>query len=69
MKKITKDTNLTEVLKIKKAQEILEKFKIPCLSCPMARYEIQDLKIGEICEKYEIDLKKLLKELNENRSG
>jgi len=65
MSKITKDTKISELLVNPKAQKVLGKYHLPCLSCPMARFEMERLKIGEVCEIYNIDLKSLLKELNE----
>lgn len=65
MSKITKDTTLAEILKYPGAEEILQKYNLPCLSCPMAEFEIEILKIGQIATMYGIDLEKLLKELNE----
>lgn len=64
IRKITKDTTLAEILKHPKAEEILAKYNVPCLHCPMATYEIGTLKIGEVAKQYNIDLKNLLKELN-----
>ena len=64
MARITRDTTLAEVLKQPRADRILEKYKIPCLHCPMAVYEMGRLRIGEIAETYGIDLNALLKELN-----
>jgi hybrid cluster-associated redox disulfide protein len=64
IKKATKDTTLQDILKTKGADRILAKHRVPCLSCPMAEMEISDLKIGDVCEAYGIDLEKLLKELN-----
>lgn len=63
--KITKDTTLAEVLNYSGAKEILAKYNLPCLTCPMAKFEIENLKIGDICKLYGIDSKKLLKTLNE----
>jgi len=37
---------------------------VPCLSCPMASFEIDKLKIGEVCEMYGLNLEKILKKLN-----
>ncbi len=73
--KITEKTTLAEILKypeadpIRKkfsngARKILAKHNLPCLSCPMAKFEIENLKIGDVCKMYGIDLEKLLKELN-----
>ncbi len=64
MKKIARDTKLSEILKDQKSQEILAKYNLPCLSCPMARFEIQKLTLRQVCEMYGIDVDKLLKELN-----
>ena len=65
MKKITEDSTLEEVLEHPRAEKILEKFKLPCLHCPMAKYEMGGLKLKEISKAYNIDIKSLLKELNE----
>ncbi|MCG2690139.1 hypothetical protein L6252_02555 [Candidatus Parcubacteria bacterium] len=64
--KITNKTTLEKVLEIPKAEQILGKHKVPCLTCPMAKYEMAGLKIGDICQMYGIDEKELLKELNQN---
>ena len=37
---------------------------VPCLSCPMAAMEIDELEIGNVCKIYGLNLKKILKELN-----
>jgi len=65
---ITKNTTLAEILKIPGAEDILAKFNLPCLWCPMMKTEMHKLKIGQICEMYNIDIKKLLKELNESKA-
>ena len=65
--KITADTTLAEILKLPKAEKILAKYNLPCLGCPFAKLEIENLKIGEVCKMYEINLEKLLRELNEPR--
>jgi hybrid cluster-associated redox disulfide protein len=64
MNKITKDTILSEILELKGAEKILGKYNLPCLSCPMAKFEVEKLKIGEVCETYGINLEELLKDLN-----
>jgi hybrid cluster-associated redox disulfide protein len=63
-KKVTKNTTLENILKIKGAEKVLMKHNLPCLSCPMAAMEISGLKLGEVCEAYGLDLEKILKELN-----
>lgn len=62
---IKKNTSLAEILKNPKLIKILEKHNLPCLSCCFAKMEIENLKIGDVCKMYSIDLEKLLKELNE----
>lgn len=62
---IKEDTALAEILKYPELVKILEKYNLPCLSCPFAKIEFKDLTIGRVCELYDIDLEKILKELNE----
>lgn len=66
--KITKDTTLAEVLEQPNAEEILAKYKVPCLTCPMAKMEMQVLRIGDICKMYGINQVELLSELNATES-
>jgi len=56
---------LAEILKLSDVEKILAKYNLPCLGCPMAKFEMENLKIGQICEIYNIDLKNLLKELKQ----
>jgi len=62
--KITKNATLAELLENPEAQKILAKYNLPCLGCPFAKMEMENLKIGDICQMYNIDAEKLLKELN-----
>ncbi len=62
--KVTKDTMLSEIMQKESAKGILAKHKVPCLTCPMAQFEMQDLTIGNVCKMYGIDLMKLLEDLN-----
>jgi len=62
--KITKDTTLAKVLEIKGAEKILSEFQMPCLGCAMAQMEMDTLNLGDICNMYGINLKKMLEELN-----
>ncbi len=66
--KITEETTLAEICKYSQAEKILIKYRLPCLHCPLAAMEMGQLKIGQICQKYNIDLKNLLEELNKNIS-
>ena len=63
--KIDRDITFEKVLGIKGAEKVLSKYQFPCLHCPMAKMEMGYLKLGDVCETYGIDLKKLLKELNQ----
>lgn len=64
MKETTKDTKLSVILKNSKSQEILVKYKLPCLGCAFAHMEMDKLSLGEVSEMYGLDLKGLLIELN-----
>jgi hybrid cluster-associated redox disulfide protein len=64
MPKITKDKTLAEILEKPALVKILAKYNLPCLSCPFAKMEMENLKIGEICKMYSIKINELLKELN-----
>lgn len=63
--KITEDTTLEEVLRHREAIPILMKYGLPCCACPLARFEMGRLKIGDAARRYGIDVNSLLKELNE----
>ena len=62
--KITEDTTLAEILELAEAEKILAKYNLPCLGCPLAKFELENLKLGQVCQMYDIDLENLLKELN-----
>jgi len=64
-----KDTTLAEILKKPENKKILAKYNLPCLTCPFASLEMEDLKIGKICEMYKIDIDSLLKDLNRKNKG
>jgi hypothetical protein len=63
--KITKKTKLSKLLDDKIAQKILGKYDFPCLSCPHARSEMETLELGVICEMYDLDVEKIIKDLND----
>ncbi len=62
--KITEKTTLKKILEQKGAEEILKKYNLPCLTCPMASSEIGFLKLGEVAEMYDLALDDILEELN-----
>ncbi|MCX6719492.1 MAG: hypothetical protein NTV36_00030 [Candidatus Staskawiczbacteria bacterium] len=61
---ITKTTTLAKIIEQKGADKILAENGVPCMGCPMAQFEIDKLKIGEVCKMYKLDLEKILKKLN-----
>ena len=64
--KINGNSTLGEVLDVPGAEEILAKHKVPCITCPFAKMEMQVLKIKDVCKIYGIDLQKLIKDINAN---
>jgi hybrid cluster-associated redox disulfide protein len=62
--KITENSTLAEILEKPELIKVLAKYKLPCLGCPLAKYEMENLKIGQVCQMYGINLEDLLKELN-----
>ena len=66
-KSITEKTILAKIFKKKGALSILTKYQLPCLVCPMIKFEIEKLTIGQVSRMYHLDLKKLLSELNDLR--
>ena len=63
--KINQDTLLKEVFSDPKKVKVLAKYHLPCLNCPLAFFEIENLTLKEVSQRYDIDLEKLLKELNQ----
>lgn len=62
--KITAKTKLGKILEIKGAENVLHKNNVPCVTCPYMAMEINKLTLGYICQAYELDLDKILKDLN-----
>jgi len=63
-KKITAKSTLQEILEAKGGEDILHKHGVPCMSCPMAKFEIGSLKIGQVCKMYGLPEKDILQDLN-----
>jgi len=63
-KMFTGESTYQEVISKEGTLKILAKHGVPCVSCPMAKYEMAKLKLGDISEMYGIDLKALLDDLN-----
>lgn len=64
MKKFTKKTKLEQVLARDETKEILLKHKVPCVTCPFAQAEMDQITLEAIGDMYGIDLEKLIKDLN-----
>jgi len=65
--KINAGTTLEKIIDKKGGAKVLMKNGVPCMSCPMAQFEIDKLKIGEVCKMYDLNLEKILKELNKTK--
>lgn len=63
---ITQKTKLAKIMELPKGEEVLAENGVPCVSCPMAKFELDKLEIGQVCQMYGLDLKKILEELNKN---
>lgn len=63
-KKIKAETKLSDILDRPEAVEILTRYQLPCLSCPLAAYEVSRLSLGEVAERYGMPLEEILAELN-----
>lgn len=64
MMKTTKSNTLKEILDISGGEEILRKNGVPCITCPLAASEINSLKLDQVSKIYQLNLSKILKELN-----
>ncbi len=61
--KITENSTLKEVLKIEGIEKVLLKHNVPCVSCPFAKIEMENLTLKNIAESYNINLKKLVDDI------
>jgi hypothetical protein len=64
MNKFSNKSVLSEILKAKDGEEILHKHGVPCVTCPFAKMEMENLQLGQICQMYNLDLRKILSDLN-----
>ena len=67
--KITSKTTLAKILEQKGGEKILHKNGVPCLTCPYAAMEVNELQIGKVCKAYKLNLEKILAELNGSTSS
>jgi hypothetical protein len=61
---INEKTTLKQILEVPGSEEVLNKHQVPCLFCPMAGREMEELTIGQIAEVYGLNLNEILKDLN-----
>jgi hypothetical protein len=64
--KFDKNTKLSAIIQNPNHNKVLHREGVPCVTCPMAKFEMDSLEIGQICEMYGLDLEKILNELNKN---
>jgi len=62
--KVDKHTKLGKIMKMKGMEKILTKYNVPCVSCPMAKMEIDSLEIGYVCKLYGLPEKEIILEIN-----
>jgi len=62
---VTEETPLGELLQNPRALSILAKYGLPCLSCPAISFEMGFLRLGQVAKLYGLDVKAVIKELNE----
>ena len=62
-KKINAETNLGELMAQPRAVEVLARYQLPCLGCPMAAHEIGQLTLGQVAERYGLPLEKIIEDL------
>jgi hypothetical protein len=62
--KFNADSVLADIVLYPEAEQILIKHNIPCITCPRAKEEMGELKIGDVCRMYNINLDEVLEELN-----
>ena len=55
---------LKEILRHPESLDVLIHYQVPCLTCPLAQFELDKLTLEDIAQAYNIDLQGLLKELN-----
>ena len=67
--KYNEKTTLAKALGAKNGQEILAKYRVPCLGCHFASQELDDLTLKDINDAYGIDLKSILQELNDTKTS
>lgn len=63
--KITAQTSLAQIFEQPGAIDVLNRYQLPCLSCPFAAYEIGQLSLGQVAKQYGLPLAQILAELNQ----
>ena len=61
--KVDRHTKL-ENKKLKGMKKILTNHRVPCVTCPLAKVEMDNLEIGYICSMYGLNEKELLLNIN-----
>jgi len=61
---ITKKSTYEELLKVPGSEHVLSKHRVPCVTCPMAKMEMESLTLEQIGGWYGLDVDAIIKELN-----
>ncbi len=62
--KITSKTKIAKLFAKKTLLNVLKKYEVPCVSCPIAKQEIDKNSIGYVCDIYGLPKEEIIKELN-----
>lgn len=62
--RVNKHTKLGKIMKLKGMKKILTKYRVPCVTCPLAKAEMDNLEIGYVCSMYGLNEKELILEIN-----
>jgi hypothetical protein len=63
--KINKETSLEKLLENREAAAVLAEHQVPCMGCPMASIEMDQLTLGQVCETYGLDFEEIREDLEE----
>ena len=66
--KITKNQTLKEIFDLPGGEKVLSTHGVPCVSCPMAQYELNQLTLMDVCNIYGLNLDGILADLNKPKS-
>jgi len=62
--KVDRHTKLGKLMKMRGIEKILAKYNVPCISCPIAKQEMDFLELGYLCDIYGLKEKEMILEIN-----